>query len=90
MKLDLSSLRKAVKSLEKTIRVADDDAFMSRLDEETGRKGGSYPELRIHLRIVLEVYEAMAWSESWLGLCGGCEPAAVVQAERRTPIGRRC
>ena len=34
MKLDLSSLRKAVKSLEKTIRVADDDAFMSRLDED--------------------------------------------------------
>jgi len=34
MKLDLSSLRKAVESLEKTIRVADDDAFMSRLDED--------------------------------------------------------
>jgi len=34
MELDLSSLRKAVESLEKTIRVADDDAFMSRLDED--------------------------------------------------------
>ena len=34
MKLDLSSLRKAVESLEKTIRVADDDAFMSRLEED--------------------------------------------------------
>jgi len=34
MKLDLSSLRKAVESLEKTIRVADDNAFMSRLEED--------------------------------------------------------
>jgi len=34
MELDLSSLRKAVESLEKTIRVADDDAFMSRLEED--------------------------------------------------------
>jgi len=34
MKLDLSSLRKAVESLEKTLRVADDDAFMSRLEED--------------------------------------------------------
>jgi len=34
MKLDLSSLRKAIESLEKTIRVADDDAFMSRLEED--------------------------------------------------------
>ncbi len=34
MKLDLGSLRKAVESLEKTIRVADDDAFMSRLEED--------------------------------------------------------
>ncbi|MFH1717384.1 MAG: nucleotidyltransferase substrate binding protein [Planctomycetota bacterium] len=34
MKLDLSSLRKAVESLEKTLRVADDGAFMSRLTED--------------------------------------------------------
>jgi len=34
MKLDLSSLRKAVELLEKTIRVSDDDAFMSQLDED--------------------------------------------------------
>ncbi len=34
MKLDLSSLRKAVESLQKTIKVADDDAFMSRLDDD--------------------------------------------------------
>ena len=34
MKLDLSSLRKAVESLEKTLRVADDEAFMSRLSED--------------------------------------------------------
>ena len=34
MKLDLSSLRKAVESLEKTISVVDDDAFMSRLEED--------------------------------------------------------
>jgi nucleotidyltransferase substrate binding protein (TIGR01987 family) len=34
MKLDLSSLRKAVESLEKTIKVADDDAFMSGLNED--------------------------------------------------------
>ncbi len=34
MKLDLSSLRKAVESLEKTIRVADDRAFMSGLNED--------------------------------------------------------
>lgn len=34
MKLDLSSLRKAVESLEKTLKVADDDAFMSRLNED--------------------------------------------------------
>ena len=34
MKLDLSSLRKAVESLEKTIKVADDRAFMSRLNED--------------------------------------------------------
>jgi len=34
MELDLSSLRKAVESLEKTVRVADDDAFMSRLEED--------------------------------------------------------
>ena len=34
MKLDLSSLRKAVESLEKTIKVADDRAVMSRLNED--------------------------------------------------------
>ncbi|MHC4511099.1 MAG: nucleotidyltransferase substrate binding protein [Planctomycetota bacterium] len=34
MKLDLSSLRKAVESLEKTLRVADDNTFMSRLNED--------------------------------------------------------
>ena len=34
MKLDLSSLRKAVESLEKTIKVADDRAFMSGLNED--------------------------------------------------------
>jgi len=34
MKLDLSSLSKAVESLEKTIRVADDSSFMSRLEED--------------------------------------------------------
>jgi nucleotidyltransferase substrate binding protein (TIGR01987 family) len=34
MKLDLSSLRKAVESLKKTIRVADDRAFMSGLNED--------------------------------------------------------
>jgi len=34
MKLDLSSLRKAVESLEKTLRVVDDGAFMSRLTED--------------------------------------------------------
>jgi len=34
MKLDLGSLRKAVESLERSIKVADDDAFMSRLDED--------------------------------------------------------
>ena len=34
MKLDLGSLRKAIESLEKTIRVSDDDAFMSRLEED--------------------------------------------------------
>jgi nucleotidyltransferase substrate binding protein (TIGR01987 family) len=34
MKLDLSSLRKAVESLEKALRVADDGAFMSRLNDE--------------------------------------------------------
>jgi nucleotidyltransferase substrate binding protein (TIGR01987 family) len=34
MKLDLSSLRKAVESLEKTIRVVDDNTFMSRLNED--------------------------------------------------------
>ena len=34
MKLDLSSLRKAVESLEKTIKVADDRAFMSRLNKD--------------------------------------------------------
>ena len=34
MKLDLSSPRKAIESLEKTIRVADDNAFMSRLEED--------------------------------------------------------
>jgi nucleotidyltransferase substrate binding protein (TIGR01987 family) len=42
MKLDLSSLRKAVESLEKTIRVVDDNTFMSRLNEdqkETVRAG---------------------------------------------------
>src|SRR4030042_2168060 len=34
MKLDLSSLRKAVESLEKALRVADDGIFMSRLNDE--------------------------------------------------------
>ena len=34
MKLDLSSLRKAVESLEKTIRVVDDNTFMLRLNED--------------------------------------------------------
>lgn len=34
MTLDLSSLRKAVESLEKTLTVADDEAFMSRLNED--------------------------------------------------------
>lgn len=34
MKLDLSSLRKGVESLEKTLKVADDEAFMSRLSED--------------------------------------------------------
>ncbi|UCC99597.1 MAG: nucleotidyltransferase substrate binding protein [Phycisphaerales bacterium] len=34
MKLDLSSLGKAVESLEKTLRVADDNTFMSRLTED--------------------------------------------------------
>ena len=34
MRLDLSSLRKAVASLEKTVRVADDDAFMSQLEKD--------------------------------------------------------
>ena len=34
MKLDLSSLRKAVESLGKTIKVSDDDAFMSDLNED--------------------------------------------------------
>jgi nucleotidyltransferase substrate binding protein (TIGR01987 family) len=34
MKLDLSSLRKAVESLEKAIQVADDVVFMSRLNNE--------------------------------------------------------
>jgi nucleotidyltransferase substrate binding protein (TIGR01987 family) len=34
MKLDLSSLRKAVESLEKAIRVVNDGAFMSRLNDE--------------------------------------------------------
>ena len=34
MKLDLSSLRKAVESLEKTLGVADDGTFMSRLTDD--------------------------------------------------------
>jgi nucleotidyltransferase substrate binding protein (TIGR01987 family) len=34
MKLDLSSLRKAVESLNKTLKVTDDDAFMSGLSED--------------------------------------------------------
>ena len=34
MKLDLSSLRKAVESLEKALQVADDGIFMSRLNDE--------------------------------------------------------
>jgi len=34
MKLDLSSLHKAVEPLEKTIKVANDDAFMSGLTED--------------------------------------------------------
>ena len=34
MKLDLSSLRKAVESLEKALQVADDGVFMSRLNNE--------------------------------------------------------
>ena len=42
MKLDLSSLRKAIESLEKTIKVAEDDAFMSRLegDQKQAVKAG--------------------------------------------------
>jgi len=42
MRLDLSSLRKAVESLEKALRVADDGAFMSGLNDdqkETVRAG---------------------------------------------------
>jgi len=42
MKLDLSSLRKAVESLEKALRVANDTVFMSRLNDdqkETVRAG---------------------------------------------------
>lgn len=34
MKLDLSSFRKAVESLEKTLKVADDKDFISRLSED--------------------------------------------------------
>ena len=34
MKLDLSSLHKAVESLEKALRVADDGVFMSQLNDE--------------------------------------------------------
>ncbi len=34
MKLDLSSLRKAVESLEKTLKVVDDRAFMARLNTD--------------------------------------------------------
>ena len=34
MKLDLSSLCKAVESLEKALNVVDDDVFMSRLNDE--------------------------------------------------------
>jgi len=34
MKLDLSSLRKAVESLGKTLKVADDRAFMARLNND--------------------------------------------------------
>jgi len=34
MKLDLSSLRKAVESLEKTLAVADDETFMSGLNDD--------------------------------------------------------
>ena len=34
MKLDLSSVRKAVESLEKTLRVADDEGFMSALNQD--------------------------------------------------------
>ena len=34
MQLDLSSLRKAVESLERALRVADDEAFTSGLNEE--------------------------------------------------------
>ena len=34
MQLDLSSLRKAVESLERALRVTDDEAFMSGLNEE--------------------------------------------------------
>ena len=37
MKLDLSSLRKAVESLEKALQVADDGVFMSRLNDEQKR-----------------------------------------------------
>ena len=42
MQLDLSSLRKAVESLERALKVADDEAFTSRLNEdqrETVRAG---------------------------------------------------
>lgn len=34
MKLDLSSLRKAVESLEKTLKVVDDRVFMARLNDD--------------------------------------------------------
>jgi len=34
MKLDLSSVRKAVESLEKTLRVADDEGFISALNQD--------------------------------------------------------
>ena len=36
MQLDLSSLRKAVESLERALRVADDEAFTSGLNEDQG------------------------------------------------------
>ena len=91
MKLDLSSLRKAIESLEKTIRVANDDAFMSRLEEDQKQavKAGVIQNFEFTYELCWKFMRR--WLEVNLGTVyvAGGEPAAIVQVERRTPIDKR-